>query len=308
MNKKVFISIKGNQTIAVLTEDGKEVKRGVAKCSPEDVFDFSIGAMIALKRLFLGEAPSEIKFIVGHKYLLKPYNEIESHCGVKEENWDTKPIELLEVYDDFIKARTTKGLPLYFLRSSFLKEVPEEKKLEIKIGHKYFIKPYDKVKIHKGISEETWNNIRKECVLVESICGQSYFCKTCYCGGWFFAKEAFDREDVSNSSDNEREMMMVSTHFTNESYGKVGVLTKYKDVDGKPLCIGDTVTLTSPDGHCYGECSIVGHNGKDFVMGICVDCDGEKVLNGWKIKKNRSYTDIKNNEVVDSIKYIKVSE
>ena len=49
---KVVITYVENMTIAKRYENGKCVKTGVAKCSPEDTFSEKTGAKIALERLF----------------------------------------------------------------------------------------------------------------------------------------------------------------------------------------------------------------------------------------------------------------
>lgn len=47
---EIHITVKGNKTIAVY-KNGTETKTAVAKCSPEDTFDFGVGAKLALERL-----------------------------------------------------------------------------------------------------------------------------------------------------------------------------------------------------------------------------------------------------------------
>lgn len=47
---EIHITVKGNETIAVY-KNGTEYKKAVAKCSPEDKFDFGVGAKLALERL-----------------------------------------------------------------------------------------------------------------------------------------------------------------------------------------------------------------------------------------------------------------
>lgn len=47
---EIHITVKGNETIAVY-KNGTEYKKAVAKCSPEDTFDFGVGAKLALERL-----------------------------------------------------------------------------------------------------------------------------------------------------------------------------------------------------------------------------------------------------------------
>lgn len=53
----IVIYRKSNETIAIRKENGKEVKRAFAKCSPDDTYDFQTGAKIAMDRLFEPEKP-----------------------------------------------------------------------------------------------------------------------------------------------------------------------------------------------------------------------------------------------------------
>ena len=54
---KVVILRDGNTVTAAQYIDGVKVNTGVAKCSPEDSFDFGTGAKLALERLFKSEKP-----------------------------------------------------------------------------------------------------------------------------------------------------------------------------------------------------------------------------------------------------------
>ncbi len=54
--KKIVITLDGNKTLARLYEGNNVIKSAVAKCSPEDEFDFETGARIAFDRL-VGEKP-----------------------------------------------------------------------------------------------------------------------------------------------------------------------------------------------------------------------------------------------------------
>lgn len=48
---EIHITVNGNITHAVLKENGTVTKRAEAKCSPEDIFDFKVGAQLAFERL-----------------------------------------------------------------------------------------------------------------------------------------------------------------------------------------------------------------------------------------------------------------
>lgn len=49
---KIVVLRDGNKVTATSYCDGDKITTGVARCSPEDTFDFSVGSRIALKRLF----------------------------------------------------------------------------------------------------------------------------------------------------------------------------------------------------------------------------------------------------------------
>lgn len=50
-NQEIHITIKNNETHAVLKENGKIIKHEIAKCHPDDEFDFGVGATLAFDRL-----------------------------------------------------------------------------------------------------------------------------------------------------------------------------------------------------------------------------------------------------------------
>lgn len=51
-DNEIHITVKGLNTIAVLKENDKVVRRSVAKCNPTDEFNFEFGARLAIDRLF----------------------------------------------------------------------------------------------------------------------------------------------------------------------------------------------------------------------------------------------------------------
>lgn len=48
---KILITTNGKETLARLYEDGEVKKSAKAECSPDDKFDFTVGAKIAFERL-----------------------------------------------------------------------------------------------------------------------------------------------------------------------------------------------------------------------------------------------------------------
>lgn len=64
--QKIVVVRDGNRVTASLYKDGKKAAAGVAKCSPEDTFDFATGARIAFDRL-MTEKPSLSREDMCHK-------------------------------------------------------------------------------------------------------------------------------------------------------------------------------------------------------------------------------------------------
>lgn len=56
--QKIVVVQDKNRVTATLYKDGKKVAAGVAKCSPEDIFDFKTGARIAFDRLMIKDDSS----------------------------------------------------------------------------------------------------------------------------------------------------------------------------------------------------------------------------------------------------------
>lgn len=55
-NEKIIIYREGSNVVAL---DKRDRKKAVAKCSPEDTFDFSVGARLAFERLLGGDKKDE---------------------------------------------------------------------------------------------------------------------------------------------------------------------------------------------------------------------------------------------------------
>lgn len=60
---KIVITTDGTETLARLYEDNKVIKRAVAKCSPDDTFNFETGAKIAFDRLIENKPVKEWRVV-----------------------------------------------------------------------------------------------------------------------------------------------------------------------------------------------------------------------------------------------------
>lgn len=94
--------------------------------------------------------------------------------------------------------------------------------------------------------------------------------------------------------------------YNGSNYGEIGKETKFVDVVGRKLCVGDVVELFYKDGTSRGNKVIVESKGEQFVMGIknyCNDKDGS-IHGGWKVLKKHSWKDVKNGEEINDIKFV----
>lgn len=92
----ITITSDGKITTAIFTVDGKEVKKGIAKCSPEDKFNFKIGAELALERMWGKEEQKEKHWYYSKKKMLSyPYmKKIHEMVNAKwPDFYDGKPVD-----------------------------------------------------------------------------------------------------------------------------------------------------------------------------------------------------------------------
>ena len=71
-DKKIVITTDGAETIARLYEGKKVVKSATAKCSPDDKFDFGIGAQLAFERLVETTAKKKDEYYNGKVVCIAP--------------------------------------------------------------------------------------------------------------------------------------------------------------------------------------------------------------------------------------------
>jgi hypothetical protein len=91
--QEIHITRKNQEVHAILKENGKVIKRTIAKCHPEDEFDFKMGSKLAYDRLFEkdnkdGQAKnveankSKHKFKVGDKVRIRQWDDMAEEFGV----------------------------------------------------------------------------------------------------------------------------------------------------------------------------------------------------------------------------------
>ena len=87
---KVVILQNGNAVMATQYVNGKKVNASIARCCPEDAFDFAFGAKLALERLLdcMGSAPETAfdwdKFISGDVWV----QTNSSNTGLRRASFD----------------------------------------------------------------------------------------------------------------------------------------------------------------------------------------------------------------------------
>ena len=72
-NKSIIINTDGYKvvTATLYDENGEQLRKETAKCSPEDVFDFEVGAKLAVERLF----EDKERIVVGDRTLKVEFNQ-----------------------------------------------------------------------------------------------------------------------------------------------------------------------------------------------------------------------------------------
>lgn len=111
---KVVILQNGNAVMATQYVNGKKVNASIARCCPEDAFDFAFGAKLALERLLdcMGSAPETAfdwdKFISGDVWVQTNSSNTDAFLQACEEHHLTdrtgdRPTEL-NVFRDFNNA------------------------------------------------------------------------------------------------------------------------------------------------------------------------------------------------------------
>lgn len=88
MNKHVGVYVDGNKVIAVNLETGKE---GIARCHPDDTFDFFVGAKLALERLEEADKPYAWLELEASYYVPKPtLSNLYSTVTYTADDWDKR--------------------------------------------------------------------------------------------------------------------------------------------------------------------------------------------------------------------------
>ena len=93
-----------------------------------------------------------------------------------------------------------------------------------------------------------------------------------------------------------------------EQVGRLGMATKFRDVLGRPLAVGDVVELFNRSNVSYGD-NTVCCDGSPYVMGIKSSCDGASGSTGyWRLLKKRDHEQVGNGECIDGVRYVKNAE
>ena len=118
INQEIHITRKDNEIHAILKEDGKVIKRSVAKCHPEDKFDFQNGSKLAYDRLFEEESKNEQGGKVTTPYLNCKFIMLENMVGLTTG-------KIYEVNNGKFRADDGTQYPLDFLSLKVLRTKDE---------------------------------------------------------------------------------------------------------------------------------------------------------------------------------------
>lgn len=117
---KVIITTDGKTTTAKMYEGKKLLKTAESSCSPEDTFDFAVGAKLALERV----TEKDLKFKVGQFVRVIDNSTCQFVVG--------QPVEITSVLDDFVMCKgylkRAKTIGTQLLRHEMIKSLQEEDK------------------------------------------------------------------------------------------------------------------------------------------------------------------------------------
>lgn len=117
---KVIITTDGKTTTAKMYEGKKVLKTAKTQCSPEDTFDFAVGAKLALERV----TEKDLKFKVGQFVRVIDNSTCQFVVG--------QPVEITSVLDDLVMCKgylkRAKTIGTQLLRHEMIKSLQEEDK------------------------------------------------------------------------------------------------------------------------------------------------------------------------------------
>lgn len=237
--EQITITRYGQKVVAKL---GKKV--GVAKCSPEDEFDFNVGAKLAFARL-MGEEKTE-------NFDKVEYKEVKRPAKVGEY------IKLIQKSFAFSEV------------GDILKVSSVEKNGLVKV----LGKDHPRDTKHP---EELWNYTIIEYVVLEN----------------YQPKEEPKKEEFKP---------YLKSDWSGSHYGNIGEETPFTDVFEEKLYVGDVVELYNAETkRPWGERVVIYTLGKYGVMGVHMRDFKNGISDHWRIRKVKSYKDLKHNEKIEDI-------
>lgn len=114
---KVVINTDGKTTTAKMYEGKKVLKTAKSQCSPEDTFDFAVGAKLALERV----TEKELKFKIGQFVRVIENDTCQFFKG--------QPVKITEVSEDYVMCegylRYRQIIGTQLLRYEMIESIPE---------------------------------------------------------------------------------------------------------------------------------------------------------------------------------------
>ena len=298
-NKSIHIYANGTTTTAVLKENNNVIKTAIAKCNPDDTYDFESGARIAFDRLVKNN---------NSEYKVLPNGYI-----VYTNNLTIKQIEFMP-YPDKKYIVGTYG---YYEQCAKNHIVAIKKSLETdKTSAKEVSRPAKVGEYVKIIDICNADNCYKKgdiFKVLESFGSNGVYIKTNKTHfqsskkgqSVILHKEYVVLENyVPEEKIEEKPKFRPYVYYNNKKYGYIGEETIQEDLVGNKLKVGDTVMVYYEN---YNEGEYVlckGNNINGFVLGYSTLIFKKGRSNKYSIIKYRSYKEIKNGEVIDNVKYI----
>lgn len=281
-NQSIHIYPNGNTTTAVVKENGKVVKKAIAKCSPEDAYAFEIGARIAFDRLYdRVDESCETPKVVEVKRQAKVGEYIKI---VESYSWldDYKNGDIFKVVEHAYDEENSKGV---FININ---------------NENVYVSGVEYVVLEGYSPKEVINNICNPMLKTSGATSKAVntLIKT---------TESTTKTEVKKTPEfNPYLLATWALCSNNENVGYIGEETSIIDLVGNKLKVGDTVTFYYNNEN-RGESVICKENSypHGYVSGLASLHFTTGRSDGWSIIKKRSYQDIIDTEFIDTVEYVR---
>ena len=291
--EEIHITRDGDTVHAIMKKDGKVTYRAKAVCSPEDKFNFLVGASMAYARLIesaveINDPPEYVEIISKNGKYIFSAGEI---CKVDSFNTHSEEYLLERVSDGLMQCvRKNDTLPINAVSRT--------------------AKSGEYIMIRKG--KEFYKHDKSGCAMKVESSDETYACVSknpeIDAGYWDYPHDRY--VVLEGYQPQKRFIPHLEDKDSGKHYGIIGSETPLKEATGKKLYVGDLVAaIRLKDGKIFNDqefvvCSNTVNGKKAFVMGIASCCTKTGEIEKFIVVKQKSYKDLYNGQIAGYIKAV----